>query len=131
MRGTEPRKASTRRTGPVLARMCPSSRISAIWVMKSSSPARPSPQWTTRSPGPVPVRISARIATTKVRTIENTRADGMNRSTTWLTGRMARESGVPSLRGGVSVVPGVLDMPMAPDGAGPARYGAVVALGGP
>ncbi|GAA1484740.1 hypothetical protein GCM10009625_15440 [Brachybacterium fresconis] len=50
--------------------------------------------------------------------MENTRAEGMNRSTTWFRGRMAREIAVPSLR--VLRVSGALDMRSSSGrGAGP------------
>src|SRR5699024_6689075 len=63
--------------------------------MKSNSPAKPSPQYTTRSPGEVSVRINAKTTTIKVSRMERTKDEGMKRSTTWLTGRIARDKGVP------------------------------------
>src|SRR5699024_11351009 len=66
--------------------------------MKSKSPAKPSPQYTTKSPGEVSVRMSAKTTTIKVSRMEKTRDDGMKRSTTRLMGRIARDKGVPCRR---------------------------------
>ena len=104
--GTAASRVSSFRTGRVLASMWPSSRMSAIWVMKASRPERPSPQPCTRSTGLVRVTVSASSATISVRTIAKTIADGIQRSTTVLIGRIARASGAPVC----FVVAGAFDM---------------------
>jgi hypothetical protein len=86
--GSPPSVSSSLRTGLVFARVWPSRRMSAIWVMNSRSPESPSPQPRTTSMGPASVSTRAMSATTKLSTMAKTSALGMNRSTTELTGRI-------------------------------------------
>lgn len=64
--------------------------------MNARSPERPLPHPMSTSTGAVGVRINARTATMAVRRMENISEEGMNRSITVFTGRMAREKALPS-----------------------------------